>query len=58
MFDYISFLSGFWLAAGLMIAAGAIFLVLFEGEGAPETSSVPATDDEDVNSTGNSGAQG
>lgn len=35
MFDYVSFFGGFWLAAGLMIVAGVIFLALFETEAAP-----------------------
>jgi len=41
MFDYVSFFGGFWLAAGLMIIAGAIFLHLFEAEAAPDPTPAP-----------------
>lgn len=37
MFNYVSFLGGFWLASGFPIVAGWIFLSLFETEGTPET---------------------
>jgi hypothetical protein len=40
-FDYVSFFGGFWLAAGLMIVAGVVFLVLFETEGAPDSRLLP-----------------
>lgn len=45
MFDYVSYVGGFWLAAGLMIVAGVIFLFLFETEAAPDSPSVPASHD-------------
>lgn len=45
MFDYVSYLGGFWLAAGLMIVAGAVFLFLFESEAAPEQQAVCASCD-------------
>ena len=45
MFDYVSYLGGFWLAAGLMVVAGAVFLSLFEPEAAPDRQSVCAGDD-------------
>ncbi len=35
MFDTFSYLAGFWLAAGLMIAAGLLFLTMYETEAAP-----------------------
>ncbi len=44
-FDYVSFFGGFWLAAGLMIIAGVVFLYLFESEASPDTGSAPAVDD-------------
>ena len=44
-FDYVSFFGGFWLAAGLMIIAGVVFLYLFEAEASPDTGSAPAVDD-------------
>lgn len=44
LFDYASFYSGFWLAAGLMLLAGWVFLSLFEAEGAPDISSSPPND--------------
>ena len=45
MFDYVSYLGGFWLAAGLMVVAGAVFLFLFESEAAPEQQAVCASGD-------------
>lgn len=45
MFDYVSFFGGFWLAAGLMIVAGLVFLALFETEGAPEARTAPTGHD-------------
>ncbi len=45
MFDFVSFLAGFWLAAGLMVVAGVVFLALFEVEGAPSGTAVPASQD-------------
>lgn len=45
MFDFVSFLGGFWLAAGLMIIAGVIFLALFESEEAPELKPEAPTHD-------------
>ena len=44
-FDYVSFFGGFWLAAGLMVIAGVVFLYLFESEASPDTGSAPAVDD-------------
>lgn len=41
-FDYVSFFGGFWLAAGVMIVAGLVFLVLFEVEGAPDDRVISA----------------
>lgn len=45
MFDYVSFFGGFWLAAGLMIIAGVVFLILFETEGAPDATTIPTAHD-------------
>jgi MFS family permease len=44
-FDYVSFFAGFWLAAGVALGAGVIFLYLFEAEAAPENPSAPAGHD-------------
>lgn len=44
-FDYISFFAGFLLAAGLMIAAGLVFLFLFEAEGAPDSTASSTSHD-------------
>jgi MFS family permease len=44
MFDYVSFAGGFLLASGLMIAAGLIFLLLFESEEAPDSAAALTTD--------------
>lgn len=45
MFDYVSYFGGFWLAAGMMIVAGVVFLFLFETEAAPDSTSVPTSHD-------------
>lgn len=45
VFDHYSYFVGFWLAAGGMLVAGVIFLVLYESEPAPDTATVPAVDD-------------
>lgn len=38
MFDIVSFLAGFWLAAGSMIVAGGAFIHLYESEVAPDST--------------------
>lgn len=43
-FDRVSFFGGFWLAAGLMVVAGVVFLYLFEPEAPPDTEAAPAVD--------------
>lgn len=39
-FDHVSYFGGFWLAAGVMVFAGIVFLFLFEAEAAPGETTV------------------
>ncbi|MFB6354730.1 MAG: MFS transporter [Halobacteriales archaeon] len=43
--DYVSFAAGFWLAAGFMVVAGAVFVALFEAEPPPAVADAAPLDD-------------
>jgi len=44
-FDHVSYVGGFWLAAGLTIVAGVVLLTLYESEAAPDTTAATPVDD-------------
>ncbi len=45
VFDSLSYLAGFWLAGAFMLAAGTVFLWLYDTEPAPEGLSQPSVGD-------------
>ncbi len=44
MLDLVSFMAAFWLAAGFMLVAGVLFVLIYAEEPIPEHGAVPADD--------------